>query len=230
MDVERASQTIAAEAPRRLRLEELLRELGAAEAVEHPHVDVKHADGEAVHIGQPITVGELVDKAAEGGFGFLIGVLTLIAIPFFGLSTPFGLAIALVGAQLALGMQRPWLPKRARRRKLSMHMLDRVVSLLARRTHWMSKSTKRRWEALLMPRLVGVAVVLLGLGLALPLPVPGSNLIFLIPLFVYAVGLLERDGVWIALGHLGTLVDMALLVVFGATVIVVLEKSFHWLF
>jgi hypothetical protein len=218
VDVERARDTIAAEAPRRLRLDELLRELGADDG------DVPPARAEV------ITVGELVDRSAEAGFGFLIGVLTLIAIPFFGLSTPFGLAIALGGMQLALGMRRPWLPQRARRRQLSMAMLDRVLALLSRRTRWLSRSTRRRWERLLMPRLVGLGIVLLGLGLALPLPIPGSNMIFLIPLFVYAVGLLERDGIWVLLGHVGTLIDMTLLVVFGATVLLALERAWHWIF
>jgi hypothetical protein len=218
VDVDRARETIAAEPPRRLRLDELLRELGADDGEAPP----ARATG--------ITVGELVDKAAEAGFGFLIGVLTLIAIPFFGLSTPFGLAIALGGVQLAIGLPRPWLPRRARRRELSMHMLDRVLGILARRTRWLSKSTRRRFEHLVVPRLVGVGVVLLGLGLALPLPIPGSNMVFLIPLFVYAVGLLERDGVWILIGHLATAIDMALLVVFGATVLLAIEHAWHWIF
>ena len=217
MDVERARDTIAAEAPRRLRLDELLRELGAHEGDKPP--------------ARPpaITVGELVDRSAEAGFGFLVGVLTLIAIPFFGLSTPFGLAIALVGAQLALGMRRPWLPARARRRELSMAMLDRVLGILERRTKFLARSTRRRWERLVMPRLVGLGIVLLGLGLALPLPIPGSNMMFLIPLFVYAVGLLERDGLWVLLGHIGTVVDLTLLVVFGATVLLALDKAWHWI-
>ena len=216
MDVDRATETIAAEPPRRLRLDELLRELGADDGEAPP----ARATG--------ITVGELVDKAAEAGFGFLIGVLTLIAIPFFGLSTPFGLAIALGGFQLAIGLPRPWLPKRARRRELSMAMLDRVLGILARRTRWLSKSTRRRFERLVVPRLVGLGIVLLGLGLALPLPIPGSNMIFLIPLFVYAVALLERDGIWVLIGHACTLIDMTLLVVFGATVLLALEHAWHW--
>lgn len=216
MDVEQARETIAAEPPRRLRLDEMLRELGADDGDAPP----ARAEG--------ITVGELVDRSAEAGFGFLIGVLTLIAIPFFGLSTPFGLAIALGGFQLAIGMPRPWLPKRARRRRLSMAMLDRVLALLSRRTKWLSRSTRRRWERLVIPRLVGLGIVLLGLGLALPLPIPGSNMVFLIPLFVYAVGLLERDGIWILVGHVCTLIDMTLLVVFGATVLLALEHAWHW--
>lgn len=219
MDAERASETIIARPPRRLRLDELLRELGARDAPANKDTDNRPA----------ITVGELVDKAAEAGFGFLIGVLTLIAIPFFGLSTPFGLAIALIGVQLLAGKARPWLPQRARKRMIQMTMLDRVLAILGKRTKLIANNTRRRWAPLVRPRLAGLGIVLLALGLALPLPIPGSNMVFLIPLFIYAIGLLERDGLWIAIGHLATLVDMALLVVFGATVLHVLARLWHWL-
>ena len=81
-----------------------------------------------------------------------------------------------------------------------------------------------------MPKLVGLGIVLLALGLALPLPIPGSNMIFLIPLFVYSVGLLERDGVWILIGHVAMITDMVLLAVFGKTVLHVLERVWNWIF
>ena len=108
-------------------------------------------------------------------------------------------------------------------------MLDRVLGLLARRTRWLAKMTRRRWEPLIRTRLVGLGVVILSLGLALPLPIPGSNLIFLIPLFIYAIGVLERDGVWIVVGHVCTIVNVALLFAFSATVLMVLEKIWSWL-
>ena len=227
MDVETARETIAAEPPRRLRLDELLRELGANDGEPPPPL----ADGEPPPAprADALTIGELVDKAAEGGFGFLIGVLALIAIPFVGVSTPFGLAIALLGAQLMVGLRRPWLPARARRRVLTMAMLDRVLGILARRTRWLARLSRRRWEPVIQPRLIGLCIVLLALGLALPLPIPGSNLIFLIPLFIYAVGILERDGRWIAIGHACTVIDMTVLVVLGATVVRVLEGIWRWL-
>jgi hypothetical protein len=218
VEIEAARRTIAAEAPRRLRLDEMLRDLGArTEASDAPRRE-----------GLPM--GELVDNAAESGFGFLVGVLALIAIPFFGLSTPFGLAIALVSSQLAFGRARPWLPERVRKRVLSMAMLDRVLALLTRRLRWLAKSTSRRWERLLTRKLVGLSITMLGLGLALPLPIPGSNLIFIVPIIVYSIGLLERDGVWIVVGHIMTLIDLALSVAFGATVVAVLTRVWHWLF
>ena len=219
MDIERARETVATEKPRRLRMSELLLELGALEE-------------EAVDASQrthKITVGELVDKAAEAGFGFVVGILCLIAIPFFGLSTPFGLAIATLGAQMIVGKEHPWLPKRARRRELSITMLDRVATMLSRRTRWLVRMTKRRHETVVAPKLIGFGITLLALGLALPLPIPGSNLVFLIPIFVYAVGLLERDGAWIMFGHLCLLVDITLMFVFGATIVAVLEQLWSWI-
>ena len=249
MDVETAREIIATEPPRRLRIDELLRELGARER--DPIVPVpgvppapglaprppRSPDPGELPPPEPprdlrpttITVGALVDKAAEGGFGFLVGVLSLIAIPFVGVSTPFGLAIALLGAQLMLGLARPWLPQRARRRALAMTMLDRVLALLTHRTRWLARLSRRRWEIAIQPRMLGFGITLLALGLALPLPIPGSNLVFLIPLFIYAVGLLERDGLWIAVGHLCTAIDVVLLFVFGASVVAVLERLWHWL-
>jgi hypothetical protein len=196
----------------------MLRELGAVDG-----------DQETGERAATITVGELVDHAAHSGFGFLVAVLSLIAIPFFGLSTPFGLAIALVGLQLMIGRARPWLPRGARARPLKMTMLDRVLVMVSRRLRWLAASTRERWRGLVMPKLAGLGIVLLALGLALPLPIPGSNMIFLVPLMVYAIGLLENDGVWILVAHVATLVNMGLLVVFGATVIAVLERVWAWL-
>jgi hypothetical protein len=47
---------------------------------------------------------------------------------------------------------------------------------------------------------------------------------------MYAIGILERDGVWIVVGHLAVLIDLALLAVFGATVVAVFERIWHWVF
>jgi hypothetical protein len=110
--------------------------------------------------------------------------------------------------------------------------LDRVLGLLDRRAHFLARWTRRRAEPLLAGparRLIGLAILVLGLGLALPLPVPGSNLVFLIPLVVYAIGLLERDGAWIVVGHVLTLIDVALLVAFGEVVMVVLRRLLGWI-
>jgi hypothetical protein len=251
VDVDRAREIIATQRPRRLRLGELLYDLGARKPEEKndsadgtpPPADAATATpplgGDAATPApapaaarrrESLTLGELVDRASEGGFGFLIAILSLIAIPFVGVSTPFGLAIALLGAQLMVGRDRPWLPERARRRVLSWSMLDRVAALFERRARWLARTTRRRWETMIMPRAIGFGVVLLALGLALPIPIPGSNLVFLVPLLIYAIGLLERDGAWIAVAHAWLLVDLVLMLVFAGAVWMAVQALGRWLF
>jgi len=210
----------------RLRLGTLLADLGANSD------EASAASTSEARAKQRITLGEIVDRCSEAGFGFLLALLCLIAIPFFGLSTPFGIAIALCGAQMLCGKRRPWLPGIMRRRALTLAMLDRVAGMLAKRTRWLSRFTRRRGERMLVGagwRAMGFGVLLLGLGLALPLPIPGSNMIFLVPIFLYALGALEGDGVLVALGHAGTLANAALLFLFGHLVISTLQRVWHWL-
>ena len=52
---------------------------------------------------------------------------------------------------------------------------------------------------------------------------------FLIPLFIYAVGLLERDGVWILIGHIAMLVDVVLVYFFIDVVMSVLARVWAWI-
>lgn len=201
---------------RRLRLPEILRDLGALD--EGPH---------ALPRDSKVPISLIIDKADEAGFGAFFSLLALIAIPFFGLSTPFGLAMALGGIQLLFGRSRPWLPGRARRRELPLSTLDHVATMLEKRTKFLERVTRRRHEWVLFGparNLVGFGVTFLALGLALPLPIPGSNLIFLVPLFIYGIGLLERDGLWIWLGHLGVLINAGLFLAFGSAVIHAINK------
>jgi hypothetical protein len=208
--------TLRIVSPRQLRLSSLLTELSAdaqrrldrrpATAVAEPgHHVIDSSDG--------LTVGEILDATAHAGFGFVVALLALVAIPFVGLSTPFGLAVAFVGAQIVVGKQRPWLPARIRRRAISVAALDRIARWLTRWTRWMTHLVRPRWP-LWSSRVgfcaVGVGLVVQGLGLALPLPIPGSNLVFLVPILIYAIGVLDEDGVFIAVGHLATLTAVGL--------------------
>lgn len=212
-------------APRRLRLSELLEELGALD-------DEAAAAASSMERAQThISVGDIVDRSADAGFGLLIALLALLAIPFFGLSTPFGLAIGLCGLQMLVGKHRPWLPGVVRRRQLSLAMLDRVAGMLLRRTGWLRRITRKRGELLLAGPgwvFIGLGLTLQALALALPLPIPGSNMIFLIPILIYAIGILERDALLIGLGHVATVANMTLLVVFGRLVLEVLQRAWTW--
>ena len=76
--------------------------------------------------------------------------------------------------------------------------------------------------------LVGLGVTVLGLGLALPLPIPGSNLVFIVPIMAYAIGLLERDGLLTLVGHLMTLAHLVMAFVAWQVVATALAPVARW--
>src|SRR5262249_23604562 len=180
----------------------------------------------------PTTLGDVIDRAARSGFGFAIGMLGVTAIPFVGLSTPFGLAIAVMAAQMLFGKTQPWMPKRLRRHPVSSEALQRPSARPRRGTRWMERLIKPRWSPLLhgpLWPLCGLGIVILGIGLALPLPIPGSNAIFIAPIIVYAIGLLENDGALVLLGHVATVVLVLLGILFWVVVKDALIEVWRWL-
>lgn len=234
-------------APRQLRLSALLAALladarrrrdpvtepAAPPEPELPAAAATVAPGDPVVIDSRdgLTIGEMLDATAAAGFGFVVALLALTAIPFVGLSTPFGLAIAFIGAQMLIGRARPWLPKRIRRVHLTVPAIDRIGRWLSRFTHWMTHLVRARWPRLCRGGglgLVGLGLVVQGLGLALPLPIPGSNMIFLAPILVYAIGLLEEDGLLVMVGHVTTLVDLVLGFAAWQAVVAAVASALRW--
>ncbi|MFN0135835.1 MAG: exopolysaccharide biosynthesis protein [Phycisphaerae bacterium] len=155
-----------------------------------------------------VTVGEIVDRTREAGFGFLIAFLAVCSFPLPGLSVPFGVAIVFIAFQIVFGLHRPWLPASLRGHRVSLKTLDWIGNTLARWTSWMEYLVKPRFAFMtrgMLWSLCGLGILILGLGLSLPLPIPFSNLFFAIPIVLYAIAILEADGLLIMLTHTLTL-------------------------
>jgi hypothetical protein len=156
--------------------------------------------------GDMITLGDFLDPLGERAFGFLILVLALpnfIPVPI-GVGGVMGVLIVLAGAQMLLGLSHPWLPNALRRRGLARASLYRFIHRLTPVLRWLERWCQPRWAVLTQHpwhRVTGFLLVLMGLALALPIPF--TNYLFGILLIVYAVALIERDGIalvvaWIA--------------------------------
>lgn len=155
-----------------------------------------------------ITVGYLL-KAMEGrAFGAL---LLVFAFPNIlpsppGLSTILGMPLVFLSAQMMVG-RLPWLPGFIANRSLSR---DAFALLTTRATPWLNRAErllKQRLTPLVSPpaeRLLGA--LCLFLSLMLILPIPFGNLLPSFALSVIALGILERDGVWIFAGIASTIV------------------------
>lgn len=139
-------------------------------------------------------------------YGLLLLVLdlpNLIPLPLPLLSIIFGIPLALVGLQLALGIERPWIPRFLRERGISKNEIIHFCDKIDDHYGWVHRLVHPRWFVLtrgLFVRLIGLAIFLLASIMALPIPF--GNLVLAIPVGLLAIGLIERDGIFVCVGFL----------------------------
>jgi hypothetical protein len=180
----------------------------------------------------PLTLQRIIEKTGERAVGVLAAFLCLpllTPIPLPGMCILFGLALALLGIEIAIRRDRPWLPARLLRWNLPPKLGPRLIG-------WVAKLF-RPLERIIRPRLlfmqnpvamafVGVALALDGVLLALPLPpvVPLSNAIPAWLALVTILGITEEDGICLLMGT-----GLTLAAVVGSIVSIVLFWDKFWL-
>jgi hypothetical protein len=153
-------------------------------------------------------------------------LLVLLALPFSapvsipGLSTPFGLVVALIALRLALGLE-PWLPKRLLQTELPPGFFGKLTKVTQRIVTEIEKWLRPRWLGLTktngLRRLHAFAIFLSGLVLLLPLPIPLTNTFPAWAILLLACGLLESDGLFVLAGYLVFTVGVAYFFLLGET-------------
>lgn len=177
-----------------------------------------------------ITLGDLSDAMEERAFGLLLLILALpCCLPFvYLLPQLVALPMVVLAWQMAMGRRAPWLPETLRKRRLPIEGLLEVVD----RT--------RRYgggfvERLAHPRLVGLTgdrgTRLIGALLVVPclsilVPLPLTNTVPGFGVSLVAVGLIERDGLFVIAGLLAGLAWVLLLAIGGPALIYFLVGHF----
>ncbi len=145
-----------------------------------------------------LRLGDLVSGLSQSVFGALLFIAVLPAfLPLPGAAGLIsGPLVILVGAQLLVGMRKPWLPKFIARRGPQRSTMSRFRDRLS---PWL-----RRLERTVRPRMPWVldhplasafsGLLLILLGLLLALPIPFTNYLFGVLLLLFVFALLERDG------------------------------------
>lgn len=142
-------------------------------------------------------------------FGMLLLISALPAfIPFPGGGAISGPLTVLVGIQLLSGRRQPWLPKAVGRRGPHRGALARFQRHVARPLAWLEKLVRPRLSGMFGHRAAtvcsGLLLVLLGVLMSLPIPFTNYPLGGLILLF--ALALLERDGVLMLIAWVSSVV------------------------
>jgi hypothetical protein len=174
--------------------------------------DLAHILG-ADYVTRRITLNEVLEKT-EGRGVFL--VIILLCLPFVapvsisGMSTPLGLAIALLAVRQAMN-KPPRIPRWLGDRQLSPRVKRAVLGgglkvlrlvekgVRPRRTSWMSWPSVQVFNALV--------VVYAAFLLALPLPPipPFTNMFPAYAIIFLAASMMEEDGVMVWVGYAATL-------------------------
>lgn len=149
-----------------------------------------------------VLLGDIIDRFGARAFGLLVMIAalpTLIPSPV-GVGGISGALIVIVGIQMLLGMEHPWLPKGLRNRGLPSASVHKFVVRLEPWLKRLEKLCRARWILLLErpgTRFTGLLLVFQGLGLALPIPF--TNYPYGLVLVLVALALIEGDGLLLAI-------------------------------
>ncbi|HEV7866741.1 MAG TPA: exopolysaccharide biosynthesis protein [Chthoniobacteraceae bacterium] len=181
--------------------------------------------------GRAVTIEEIESLLQGRGFAMFILLLSApFLVPAPGLSTPFGIAIAVLGLRIALG-QKPSLPPFILRRKIKYSVLEGVITRLARIVEKLERHIKPRMHYLerpLMINLIGVGIVSSAFILALPVPIPFSNGLPAVSIMLLAAGMMERDGLLVIWGHIFGLLSWIYLAFWWKAVVMLVVGVRHY--
>jgi len=175
-----------------------------------------------------VVLGEVLDKAGDRGYGFL---LILLAIPAFipilppGTSGVLGALMSIVALQMLVGLKQPWFPKRWRNKVLSPKVVQalqtRGVAML-RKIERVSHPRGRRFTRNgVILRLS--ALVVIALALVLSSPMPFMNTLPALGVLLIGVGLANHDLYFLSAGW-GIGIVVVLIVALGIEALLRLAK------
>jgi hypothetical protein len=149
-----------------------------------------------------ISVGDLLVALGDRALAallFVFAVPNVLPVPP-GTSAILGAPLVFLAAQLAFG-RRSWLPAVIARRTMTR---SDFAALVRRIGPWLARAERLlrpRAERLALPPmeyLVGIVCLLLAVVLVLPVPL--GNMLPALAISLLALGILERDGLWILAG------------------------------
>lgn len=179
-----------------------------------------------------LSLREMVEAFGERGFGALILLLALMALfPWPpGGKAVFSVPIILIAAELALQRDRIWLPRWLLKLSVSRDAYRSAARRILPRLRKVERLTRPRWPALtgeIADVVVGVICILLALMMALP--VPFGDALPALTLALFALAVIQRDGVFVVAGLAGAAVCAVYLALVWTTVSAIVGGIAGWL-
>jgi hypothetical protein len=148
-----------------------------------------------------LTIREIRDRLDERAYGLMILILAVpCLVPAVqGVPQVVALPMILLAGQMMFGRVEPWLPEFMLNRRVSKEWLDRMARFADRRMRWFETMSRPRLQALATGPFERIAAFMIILATVCILP-PITNTVPSLAITLVAVGLLERDGVFVGAG------------------------------
>ncbi|WP_306461409.1 exopolysaccharide biosynthesis protein [Thioclava sp. JE_KL1] len=168
---------------------------------------------------QTITLSQLTEEIGSQGHAPLLMIASIFMILPIGLIPGIGGAlgslVALIGLQTLLGRNGVWLPEFFGKREISAERVHAAAARLNPGAAWLRRHLHRRWEPLacgsISVSVIAVILIVTGSSLLILGAIPVATPLIGLPIAVFAVGILGRDGIVVAAGYV-------LLFIVGGTV------------
>lgn len=168
-----------------------------------------------------IKLSELIKLLGTKSFGVLLIFLSVpsaLPIPAPGYSTPFGIAIALIGIQLLMGRDTLKLPEKIESIHFSPKICKTILNttiVFLERTELLIKPRKNYINKKYLKPLI--PIILICLSLLMILPIPMTNTLPAIVVFLFGIGISENDGIVTIISFFLSLILIGLygIIIFG---------------
>ena len=180
-----------------------------------------------------VSLATIRDAMGDRGFAALLvffAVINMIPSPP-GTTLVLGLPLVIVGAQMAYGSRRVWLPQFVMRRSITADQFRALMRRVVPRLEQLERLIRPRYWPFWRrrgDRVIGFLALLMGVIVTLPIPL--GNWLPAFATALYGLALVERDGI---LFGLASLVGLAALVVIASvlgTAGFALETAYGWMF
>jgi hypothetical protein len=170
----------------------------------------------------PKTMGSLTDLIDEKSFavvGLLLLIPSALPIPTGGVTHVLELAAAVVVAQMVLGREELWLPRRFRHHELGETMTGKAIPRILKVVRWFERWARPRLARLLdlspVKSLLGVFLLVFVAGALLAPPFSGLDTLPSLGFVVVCLGIIFSDAIIVALGLLIGTTGIALVIALG---------------
>jgi len=161
------------------------------------------ADLAAISGPDGLTLREIRDRLDERAFGLMIIILAIPCLvpALYGVPQIVGIPIMLLVGQMLAGRVEPWLPEAVLKRRVSKAWLDRMADFATRRMGWFERFSRPRWTVFVHGWAERAAAAFMALAtLTIMVPLPLTNTVPSVGLTLVAVGLVQRDGLFVVAG------------------------------